>query len=262
MTLTTVQDLDALPAGSAIRVTDTTKAVWTKAAEGGWTRDGVPQVPSMFFAGLLEGGRVRDWRESDPEVGDVYQEGLSWYLFIYVNDEQTTFLAWRGQAFRQRYERSLSEVRGWQRPAKIRPENIPDWLQPLVAHVGVLQTMEASRRTTATSLLQAQEQSLQLQRELNAAVSTAERAEAERSQDRPGVVVVDVSATTEVPGEKAEGHVPEGAEVLSTTARWKVRLRYETHGIGCLCQQVTDQWVAEQIGVDAEVVYATDCGRH
>jgi hypothetical protein len=246
MTIQSVEQLEALPSGTIISVRDTEERQWTK-DEGGWVRDGVPRpVPSKFFEGLALDDRIKDWTSMDPEPGVVYRRARYWYLVTRVEGQDVWYLVWRDRVFRERSSTTIEVIRAWGQGTRIRPNDVPDWLQVFHANLPVLTVYE---QFAVSNLALVTERGT-----LRAEVAASRVA-------RPAVVQVRVRGVTPIPSEKADGHVPKGAEVTEVSATWRTDLEFEESGAGCLCGRVTHAMVAERVGT-ASFTFSTDCGRH
>lgn len=281
MSISSVEELDAMGEGSTIRVTESgVNRTWTKGSEG-WTRSDQTGtwVGAKFFAPLLAAGSVTDWRTADPAPGDVYGEGRFRYLITRVADDTVWFLGWRFIAssntwtFRDRYVRSLDEVRGWTSVVKLQSSD------PSVAYLaqlwnsGIAEAYERNlastiegREAVARDLTESQRRVRTMERNLRQAQVDHERLEQVRQSDLPTQVRVHVHGTSRMPTEKAVGHVPTGVTVTSVQVHWTRDLVYDAQGPGCVCSQVTREWVHEQLGVDDsrddDFGWTSDCGRH
>lgn len=266
MTIATMETLAAMPPGAQIQVTTArTAVVWTRTGSGEWEYDGV-RLPSSKFEGLVTEGSVIDHSNAPPEVGWLYRSGTaqrSQYLVVELVDRESErepaqrrvrFARFRDDLYRDEVVYTVEQIR--HSFNRLPTGDYPAWYSP------VWSTIQRMRRQTAqavASLSSATESLASARDRLNAL-------EAER-QNRPGVVTVTVDGTNQVPTEKADGHVPTAAQISNVVVRWHTTLRLETAGPGCLCDQVTDEWVAEQLGfVEGQPTgafsYTQDCGRH
>lgn len=85
--IATVEELEAVPTGDAIKVADTR---WER-VEGGWAKDGA-LVASSLFVGYLAAGKVH--RYIRPEAGEWWQTRLTWYLITGCTETEVQYLAW------------------------------------------------------------------------------------------------------------------------------------------------------------------------
>jgi hypothetical protein len=256
MTVTTMEELAAMPVGSAIKVRQANGTFdWGRPDPGVWVRD-ESRVPDAMFTGLVTAGRVVDASRTDPEPGDVYR----WprrdriYLVTAVAGRSATLMGFRHDRYVSEDHYAFTDMaRVFHR---VPPNDVPEWIRTVWSATQPL----LSRATVAEAALE----------DRNATVSTLNEsvAELQRQQaNRPGTVQVRVQGTSQVPTEKADGHVPDSARVDSVVARWQASLSLETSGAGCLCHQVTSAWVVEQLGIDpaqpsGTFEFSANCGRH
>lgn len=258
MTITSLEALADLGPGATIRVTSAGGAgMWTRSEDGTWEKDGV-RLPDSLFSGLVQAEQVMDGSRVPLEPLDLYRGvGNSRYRYLVLGpsgtDGNIRFLRFRDQTATQVTVYSRDQVTTLRR---VPDGDRPDWYQAMSSAVHVMQQAHRAEvvafETTSQSLATAQERLHVL--------------EAER-RNRAGTVTVQVTGTSQVPSEKADGHVPGAARIDNLVSRWHAELRFDTRGPGCLCEQVTREWVAEQLQINRDeptgtFSYTTDCGRH
>lgn len=244
MAVETIEELQGFQPGAAIRVKGGEAGDWVRLADGRWERSGA-RVPSSTFIGLIREGRVFDATQVAPDPGDVFDARSYVYIVTSVEDDGIHLSRFyntgaRPGIFRDNLVWTLYDVQALRRM----PEK-PAWYH---AAWSMLQRTGLLNQTINT---------------LSAEVASLR----EGLRHRIGVVQVQVTGTSQVPTEKAIGHVPEAARLDSVVARWTTQLSFQAEGQGCLCGNVTRQWVMEMLGINSDepsgtFEFATDCGRH
>lgn len=100
MTITTMEQLEAIPEGGTITVASTTigNRTWSKVPDG-WSYDGAV-VRSINFIGAVEAGTVTTG-DGPPAVGDLYVEAGHHHLILAIPDDN----AWVAQFYDNRFQR-------------------------------------------------------------------------------------------------------------------------------------------------------------
>lgn len=257
MTISSMEQLEALPVGGAVRVASTVGSgsprVFTRVKDG-FDYDGAVVDPK-WFVGYVAEGKVQNFATGDPEAGDFFVSGgRHGYIILLVADGMVTIAQFSNDRFVEVLSRRIEDVRGfnWTRKA---PSDRPAWYDTMYPVLIQMSQVRVNLTNTQTDYARAEGARVEAVREL-AALKEA----------RVAQVAVVATGTSEVPVEKAAGLVPEGATVSDVTATWRRMFTVTTEPVrGCACgisrEQVAELLTIEDDGTH-EWTFHADCGRH
>jgi len=257
MTIATMEDLEALPSGTSVRVA--ARRLGTRTfirTEQGFEADGGVVVDPKFFAGHIAAGQVTNWTTGTPESGDHFIEGTTHYIVLSVADGMVWMMQFRRGVWRTTLSRTVEQVREftWQR---VLPDRRPDWHDMAYALGMQMRGVEAESLRVAEQWNESQ----RLLGEANLNLTRMREARAAQVQ----VVVTGVSR---LPVEKATGHVPDKVSVVDVLASWRREFTVTTAPApGCQCGMINRDEVAKLLGIQgatehADFGFQVDCGRH
>lgn len=252
MSITTMEELEALPTGTTIKVANRRlgNKMYTRSA-GGFTVDGT-EIEAAYFVGHVTAGQVTNYAHGDPETGDHFVAGRHRYIVIGVDDE-VHLMQFHGDGWQSILHRPLTETRGF-RWTRVAPADRPAWHDQAFALGTQMRSMQAENERLAA--------------EVNSTVRDLRAAQRDLTrfrESRAAQVQVVVTGVTRLPLEKAAGEVPEKATVVDVVASWRREFTITTEPVsGCQCGTVTRAKVAEMLGIEesSDFGFQVDCGRH
>lgn len=256
MTISSIEELAALPVGESVRVTGNRIGARVFArVKDGFDFEGTVVDPE-WFAGYVAEGKVMNFATGDPEAGDFYvSTGGHSYIITLVADNTVTITQFTRGRMVETMSRRLVDVRDY-RWTKQAPSQRPEWYDVVYPVLISLSQVRVNLTNTQTELGQARQSSTEAAQELALLKSM-----------RVAQVAVVATGTSKVPVEKAAGLVPQGTTVSDVTATWRRMFTLTTEPVsGCACGAASREVVSALLDIEDdsthEWTFHADCGRH
>ncbi len=256
MTISTMEELEALAPGTSVKVTGRRlgERIFERTRTG-FAANGV-EVEPRFFAGHVEAGQVVNFSHGDPEPGDHYVAGVHRYVIVSVTDDGVTIMQFSRGRWQNMIRRPMTETRGftWTRVA---PEQRPEWHDMAYALGAQMSGVQAESARVAQQWNEAQRELGQMRVDL-----------ARMRETRAAQIQVVATGVTRLPVDKAAGHVPEDTTVVDVVASWRREFTVTSEpATGCQCGTISREQVIGLLGISGQSEHAdfgfqVNCGRH